>query len=305
MKTKHKNKVSFKTARKINGVLFLLPWLIGFFLFFARPVYQSLVFSFQKIEIADEGGMKMTYNSVNNFRELFTSLMDTRGRPFIRVFTEENMRIFLNTPVILVFSLFAAILVNMKFKGRGVVRAIFFLPIFIGLNVVQKLITVTTGGDLVGSSISAIFSDGFIMRLMIEYTILPRAVAVFLSNVTSGIFTLVSNCGVQTLIFLAGLQSIGGAIYESANIEGANSYEKFWKITLPMLKDNVVIFVIVYTFVDLFLSSSIAEEIYFFSFRRANIGIGAALSVVYMINVIIALLLFLIVFSILQSGKRR
>lgn len=296
--------MKFQTSRKINAVIFLLPWIFGFYLFFARPVYQSLVFSFHSIEIADEGGMKMTYNGFNNYRELFTGLMDSRGRTFARVFSEENIRIFLNTPVIIIFSLFAAILINMKFRGRGIVRAIFFLPIFIGMNVVQKLITVTSGTDLVDSSITAVFSDSFIMRLMLEYTFLPKNVAVFLSKITSGIFTLVSNCGVQTIIFLAGLQSIGNAIYESADIEGANGYEKFWKITLPMLKNNVVIFVIVYTFVDLFLASSMAQEIYIFSFRRANIGTGAALSVIYMINVLIALLIFLMIFSLLQRDKR-
>ena len=137
-----------------------------------------------------------------------------------------------------------------------------------------------------------------------ENTFLPRSVVMFISDAAEGIFNLASSCGVQTLIFLAGLQSIGGAIYESADIEGANAYEKFWKITFHMLGSNVIIFVVIYSFVDLFLTSNIANEIYIFAFRRNAIGMGAALSTVYMLNVIIDLLLLLFIFTNLQKGQQ-
>ncbi|GHU77568.1 hypothetical protein FACS189461_5870 [Spirochaetia bacterium] len=169
---------------------------------------------------------------------------------------------------------------------------------------VRDLIAVTTGGDLLDSTVGSFFSNGFIMRLLMESTFLPRSVALFISSAAEGIFSLASNCGVQTLIFLAGLQSIGGAIYEAADIEGANAYEKFWKITFPMLGRNVIIFVVVYSFVDLFLSSNIAGEIYLFAFRRNAIGMGAALSTVYMLNVIVDLLLLLFVFTKLQGSSQ-
>jgi len=170
---------------------------------------------------------------------------------------------------------------------------------------VHELMTVSTSGDFMDSSVGEFFSDGILMTLLMNNTFLPQEVALFISSAASGIFNLVSNCGVQTLIFLAGLQSIGGALYEAADIEGATAYEKFWKITFPMLGNNVIVFVVVYSFVDLFLSSSIAEEIYNFAFRRAAIGMGAALSTVYMINVIVDLCLLLFIFTTLQGTKRR
>jgi ABC-type polysaccharide transport system permease subunit len=83
-------------------------------------------------------------------------------------------------------------------------------------------------------------------------------------------------------------------LYEVAKIEGANSYDIFWKITLPMLL-NVSLFVLVYTFVDLFLASPITNEIYWFAFRKNNIGTGSALSMVYMLNILLDLGIMLLI----------
>jgi len=302
VKQKRKLRLSHETSRKINACIFLLPWLIGFLLFFATPIYDSLVYSFSSVEVGEEGGMRLSFTGFDNYTNLFRTEMSSDNRQFLRIFIEENMRIFVNTPIILIFSLFAAILINAKFKGRGLARVIFFLPIVIGLDVVYTLTSVTTGDNLMDVSLTPFLTDGFIMRILTENTFLPRNVAMFIARAAEGIFNLARNCGVQTLIFLAGLQSINNAIYESADIEGANAYEKFWKITFPMLGSNVIVFVVVYTFVDLFLSSPIAHEIYNFAFHRNAIGMGAALSTVYMLNVIIALFLLLYFFTRLQKG---
>ena len=138
--------------------------------------------------------------------------------------------------------------------------------------------------------------ESAILMFLQENTFLPEGVIDFISGINENIFGVISSCGVQTLIFLAGLQSISGSLYEVAKIEGANSYEIFWKITLPMLK-NIMTFVLVYSFIDLFLSSTIATEIYNFAFMKNKIGVGSALSVVYMFNVVIDLLIMLFVFN--------
>ena len=78
-------------------------------------------------------------------------------------------------------------------------------------------------------------------------------------------------------------------MYEVAKIEGATGYETFWKVTIPSIM-HIVVFVVIYTIVDVFLTSQIAEEVYAFAFEQANkIGIGSALSVVYIINVLLVL----------------
>jgi len=286
--------ISHTNMRKINGIIFVLPWLIGFILFFVKPLISTIKYSFHKVGVADSGGMSLEYVGWQNFIDLFTTEVSSQSTQFLRIFTDENVNIFINTPVIVLFSLFCAILVNANFKGRGLARVIFFLPIVLGIKVVVDLTLVTTGGDVADASIMETFDNGLILDFLREYTFLPRRVTFFLSDLINGVFMLISQTGVQTLIFLAGLQSINASLYEVAKIEGANAYEVFWKITLPLLS-NITLFAMIYTFVDMFLKSSISTEIYRFAFSRNNIGTGSALSVVYLVNVLIDLLILLFI----------
>ncbi|MFC6334699.1 carbohydrate ABC transporter permease [Paenibacillus septentrionalis] len=297
--TAHKGRrfhISHKNMRKIHGIIFVLPWLIGFILFFVKPLISTIRFSFYKVGVAESGGMSLQYVGFQNFIDLFTTEVSSQSMQFLRIFTDENISIFINTPVIVIFSLFCAILVNAKFKGRGIARVVFFLPIVLGLKVVVDLIMVTTGGDISDASISESFDNGALLEFIRTYTFLPRQVSLFISDLANGVFMLISQTGVQTLIFLAGLQSINQSLYEVAKIEGANAYEVFWKITLPLLA-NISLFALIYTFVDMFLKSTISTEIYYFAFNRNNIGTGSALSVVYLLNVLIDLIILMVVIN--------
>lgn len=291
-----KTRISYKTMKKIHGLVFVLPWLIGFALFFVTPLANTIKYSFHQVGVADAGGMVLQFVGFQNFKDLFNVEVSSQSQPFLRVFSDENMNIFINTPVIVVFSLFCAILVNVKFKGQGLARVVFFLPIVLGLKVVVDLIMVTTGGDVADAAVSSNFDNEFLIGFLREYTFLPRDVTIFISDLAGNIFMLLSQTGVQTLIFLAGLQSINPSLYEVAKIEGANGYEIFWKITLPLV-GNISLFALIYTFVDMFLKSSISTEIYYFAFNKNNIGVGSALSVVYLVNVLIDLLLLLFIMN--------
>jgi len=293
-------KPSYRNMRKIHALIFLLPFLIGFFLFFATPLFQLIRFSLSIISVPEAGGMELTFVGFQNFIGLFTAEVSTDNQQFLRVFTDENVRIFLNAPVIVVFSLMAAMVVNVSFRGQGIVRTIFFLPIVTGLPVVQVLLSVTTGADIMDASISDTLIAAPVMDLLLSYTFLPVDVVIFIAGVANEIFNLIANAGVQTLIFLAGLQSINASLYEVAKIEGANVYETFWKITFPMLT-NIIVFVIVYTFVDLFLTSLLTHEIFAYGFMRNNIGMGAALSLVYMVNIVVGLLALIFLFRKLMG----
>jgi ABC-type sugar transport system permease subunit len=295
-------KPSYQTMRKIHAVVFLLPWIVGFLLFFALPIYSTVVYSFSDVSVGAQGGMDLDFNGAANYIALMRDELSSKGQQFLRVFVEENARILISAPVMLVFSLFAAILINSRFRGRGFVRVVFFLPIVTGLNVVQRLLSVT--GDMVEASADNFFSDGLIMHLLTQSSFLPLEMTAYVGDAVAGVVQLTASCGVQTLIFLAGLQSINPSLYEVAQIEGANPYEIFWKITFPMLS-NVTTFVVIYSFVDLFLSSNIASEIYNYAFMRARIGLGAALSALFMVNVLLDLLLVLGVFRLLSRRKRR
>ena len=288
-----RKKMKYSTSKKLNGLIFMLPWLIGFVTFFAVPIKNTILYSFNKVEVGATGGIELTFNGIQNYIDLFVSEVSTTSPPIQRIFATENISIFTNLPLIVIFSLFLAILANAKFPGRGIVRVIFFLPIVLGLPLIVEWTGNSTGRTMIESASGGMFGADMGMELLLEYTFLPKQVIEFLTVVLSNIFQLFTRTGVQTMIFLAGLQSIGPSHYEVAKIEGANRYEIFWKVTLPLLS-NVLLFAVIYTMIDLFLNSSIAEEVYNFAFTKSKIGVGSALSVVYMVNVLVVLVIVLL-----------
>ncbi|MBQ2939611.1 MAG: sugar ABC transporter permease [Clostridia bacterium] len=291
-----KNRLSYRRSWMLNSLVFLAPWVIGFLLFFATPLWNTIWYSFNTLGVGSDGKMTAEFVGIQNYVSLFTDVLTKDNTPVTRLLVEENLNILMNAPVILVFSLFLAIILNSNFKGRAAVRIIFFLPIILGLDIVKDMLTASSG-DFVDVAAESFFGeDSPILQFLLVNTFLPEGVVNFLGEINNNIYNVISGCGVQTLIFLAGLQSINGSLYEVAKIEGATTYEIFWKITLPMLKD-IMTFVLVYSFIDLFLASSIADEIYTFAFMKNSIGIGSALSVVYMINVLLDLVLMLFVFN--------
>jgi ABC-type sugar transport system permease subunit len=290
-------RLPYKTKTRIYGFTFVLPWVIGFLVFFITPLFNTLYWSFSNVIIPDEGGRLAVFNGFENLNNLFNEMLTTDNEPMLRLFIEDDQRVMINTPLIVIFSLFAALLLNMKFKGRGLARVIFFLPIVLGLEVVLDMLQITTGGDIAQvageAQTQTLFLNRQIRYMLIEFSGLPTFLINIVTTTISQVFQILALSGVQILIFLAGLQSLDKSLYEVAEIEGANKYESFWKITLPMLSP-IVLFVAIYTIVDLFLQSPIANEIMSIYWGDlpvptgiSNIvGLASALSTVYLVNVI-------------------
>ena len=281
------------TKRQINGFIFLLPFLIGFLMFFAMPLVQTIKYSFNEVGVEDQGGMSFKFIGIQNYINLFNTEVTTTSSTILRLLVDENTQILINTPLIVIFSLFLALLANRKFKGRAIVRVIFFLPIVLGIEVIVEMLSVTTGSDLAKVS-GGLFSGSMVSMLLMRYIAIPGDMLSSIIEFVDNIFNIILKSGVQTLVYLAALQSISPSLYEVAHIEGATNYETFWKVTIPSIM-HITLFVVVYTIVDLFLRSSIATEAYSFAFEKSKIGVGAALSVLYILNVLIVLAIVLLV----------
>ena len=279
-------RLSYTTKRKLLGFTFLLPFLLGFFMFFAKPLWETIFYSFQKITINDVGQMQFEYIGKENYVNLFTTEVSTAQTQILRVLTDENTNMLVNVPLITLLALFLALLANRQFKGRAIVRMIFFLPIILGLEVVTDMMTITTGSETIQTG--GLFAESFVARMLMRYTSIPMIYLTPIIDFVENIFSVISRSGVQTLVFLAALQSISPSMYEVAKIEGATGYETFWKVTIPSIM-HIVVFVLIYTIVDVFLTSQIAQEAYAFAFEQNKIGVGSALSVVYIINVLLVL----------------
>ncbi len=287
-----KIRIGYTTQRRLLGFTFLIPFLLGFLMFFALPLVNTIIYSFNFITVDEMGVMKLDPVGVQNYIDLFTAEVSTQSQQILRVLVDENTNMLVNMPLITLFSLFMALLANRQFRGRSIVRMIFFLPIILGLDVVTDMLTLTTGSE--GMAVGGgLFAQSLVVRLLVRYTSIPTMYLTPIIEFVENIFSIISRSGVQTLVFLAALQSISPSMYEVAKIEGATAYETFWKVTIPSIL-HILLFVVIYTIVDLFLTSQIAQEAYSFAFEKNKIGIGSALSVVYILNVLLVLGLFLL-----------
>ncbi len=282
-----KFRVTRDIRRKLYGLLFLSPFLIGFIMFFLIPIFRTVFYSFNSISVGAQGGMEFTPYGFGNYVDLFTKEVTTESQTLQELFANQNMDMLISVPLISIFSLFMALLANRKFKGRAVVRMIFFLPIVLGLAVVTDMLAMTTGSELTETG-GSLFSESTVSIMLLHYSGVPLRILRPIMGYVDNIFELISQAGVQTLIYLTALQSISPSLYEVAKIEGATTYETFWKVTIPTIM-HIILFVVIYTVVEQFLNSQIAEEVYSFAFEQNKIGVGSALSVVYIFNVLLVL----------------
>lgn len=256
MKNKHKQRRSRLNQRhNLYGYLFVAPWIIGFIFLFVRPFLQAIRFSMSEISLTIDGdaGYRLLDVGWKKYQELFMS-----HPTFRQTLLGSLSEMVINLPLIVMFALFAAVLINQQFRGRTVVRAIFFLPVILGTGVAALLQDASwTDAILTGAQDSATAAvEMQSSDFLADY--LTQIAGVFQVNMIDAVVemvgsirTVIQNAGVQILIFLAGLQSIPSSMYEASRIEGATAWESFWKITFPILSP-VILVNIVYTVVDTF-----------------------------------------------------
>ncbi|PKK96928.1 MAG: sugar ABC transporter permease, partial [Tenericutes bacterium HGW-Tenericutes-3] len=201
----------------------------------------------------------------------------------------------LQLPIILIVSMLIAIILNQKIKLRGFFRSIYFLPVIIVSGpVINELLQQDAGTIPIIQELAVIET--------IE-SLLPAFLADPIIGIFSKIIIVLWFSGVQIVLFLAGLQKIDQEIYEAAQIDGASPWESFWKITLPSLK-NIILVSSVYTIVMLatFSTNSIIKHIQTVMFDTSKgYGYSAALAWVYFI--IVALILGITVMLIAYQKK--
>lgn len=282
---------SYKRQKLLWSFIFLGPWIVGFLMFFLVPLYRSLRFSFFTLE-ATPDGIVQTFNGIGNYiyalNEHVTSVSSFRVE-----LVSTTMDAVINIPVLLIFSLFIAVMLNMKFKGRAAVRAIFFIPVILN----SAAVTSALGG---GDAIAEILAEQGIDQIfdlefyLIQTGLMPWLIT-FIVGLIGRIYAILSLAGVPILLFLASIQSVPKHLYEAAKIEGATSYETFWLITLPNVSPHIIT-VTVYALVDTFLTSSVSTIISNELGNSERWGESAAMSWIY-VSTIILILLVLAVFA--------
>lgn len=256
-----KRGASLQAKKSRAGWLFIAPFLLGFLLIYLPIIFDSIKYSFHEIDIITGGGFELVWVGLGNYQ---AALNDAE---FVETLLSGLGGLIVEIPAILLFSLFIALLLNQKMAGRAAFRAIFFIPVLLTTGLIADIDAGNMLGDYMGSESGGIDTGGAggsgvaeilsatDLQNLFDNMIVGSELAANVTALVNNIFDIVNRSGVQMLIFLAGLQGISPAIYESCEIEGASSWETFWKITLPMISPMILVNAI-YTVIDSFTSGS-------------------------------------------------
>lgn len=301
-----KHDLKLKTQASVTAHLFLIPFYIGLLVFFLGPLINSLVMSFSEVSVTDLG-YKYDYVKFANFNYALKKDA-TFGTNIVKSIGEMLWQV----PVINIFAIFLALIANMKFKGRTVIRAIFFMPLIFASGIAFQAISsdyvaqnIMSGGEVS----SGTFSNTNVLKELLIASGIGNQVVNLVTKITDSIFSMAWSSGVQMVLYLAGLQSISPSLYEASQIEGASAWDNFWKITLPMLVP-IMLTCIVYTIVDGFTSASNSVMTQITSLSQQGVksfGMSSAFSWIYTVLVLIILAAIVLIFSRLENrgdGKR-
>lgn len=318
------------------GYFFVAPWLVGFLLFVLIPMLTSLYWSFTDYRITHEinwVGLDNYVHLLLEDREFRASLVNTL---FLTV---------VGLPLQVGVALFLAVLLNQRTRGERIFRMSFYLPVILGFNAAVLLcwrLMLAAGNGIINqiiralSAMSPLFS--FINRLVIYMVEVTNAFFLGVSNQNytlfhnvietgfpaanrfplwvqnplwtkmSVILLMIWICGTMMLVFLAGLNNIPKELHESAEVDGATGWTRFWKISFPLITPyifyNMVVGLIaaLQIFEPIYVlyrdSSTLAPSAYSIvyylwraTFRFNQIGYGSAISWVVLVLILVVTLI--------------
>ncbi len=290
-----RRKIASLDRRKArSGWLFILPFLIGFVLIYLPMVKDSIVFSFSKINAGTGGGAYSTeFVGWDNYKEALLEDPD-----YAQTLVKGIQQMAFDIPAIIIFSLFMAVMLNQNMAGRGVFRAIFFIPVILSTGIMESISAAdilsdymedTSGIDTgTGSSTATELVSSMDLQKLFSNMKVGTEIVDYVTSAINNIYGIVNRSGVQMLIFLAALQSISPAIYESCKIDGATAWETFWKVTFPMITPMILVNS-VYTVIDSFTTDDNTVMSFISSKYSESNGqvLSSAMSWIYFLIVIV------------------
>ena len=265
------------------GRLFILPWAIGVLWFFLVPMVQTVYYSLNNVKLSGDG-MTFEFLGFKNYLYHFT-----QDPNFPQKLTDSLKSLVASIPLIVCFSLFVAIILSSKFRGRTFFRAVFFFPVIIASGVVIEILTTNLlmSTTDVASGEAAYMFQAPDMKEMFSVIGVPDQMLGAIETLASEVFDLTWKSGVQILLLMAALNGIPASSYEVADIEGATAWEKFWKITLPTILPTLLV-AIIYTIIDSFtdVGNGVMQMITE-NFKLGKYGNASAIGMVYFVAIML------------------
>ena len=261
----HRSKASLTDRKARKGWFFVLPFVIGLIILYLPVVIDSIAFSMMTRTTVMEGSTSVQIfvpgNSTGNGDLLHYYKQAFSTSAFTEVLGKGVLQLLWEVPAIVIFSLFIAVILNQKIMGRAAFRAIFFVPVILSTGLMDAINSANASDSNIGvdDGTGGAAGEGLISMLDVQLLFSNMKVGTelvaFVVGLVNNVYNIVNYSGVQMLIFLAGLQSISPAIYEASRIDGASSWETFWKITFPMISPMILVNGI-YTIIDSFTRES-------------------------------------------------
>lgn len=281
--------------KKFAALGFLSPYLVFYFMFMVYPAIRTFLLSLQKWELL--GGS--SWVGLNNYIQMFSD------DKFWASFWHTIYFVLLSTPPLVVLGLGLALVLNMKFPGRKFFQILFFAPYVLNVSVISitwEWIFQSEFG-LINSYLQS-FGLPKISWLARPATAMPSVV----------IATIWWTVGFNMILFLAGLQDIPRYLYEAAKIDGANIFQRFFHITVPLLKRTIFLVVILQVIASFKIFGQVyimtgggphgstrvlVQYIYRTAFRYFNMGYASAMAFILFLAIFIVS-----IFQIILGQKR-
>ena len=214
--------------KKILPYLLVSPYIVHFLMFVAFPVVFSVVLTFHKWNII----APMEYTGLNNYILLFNDKI------FLKSVGNTLIFLLIHIPLQIIIALFIAEILNQKIKLKGAFRGAFFLPV-----IVSGVVVTILWQQLYG------FDTGLFNRLLTGIGLgkIGWLTDPDIAMASIAVMATWKNVGLYIILFLVGLQTVPTQYYEAADLEGANHWQKFFKITLPMINPTIFMVVILST----------------------------------------------------------
>jgi len=206
----------------ISAYLFLMPWFIGFLMFLVVPIGMAVYSAFTRWVLISPPPV---WIGIANFREMFTT---DKYFTWSLGITLKYMAMTLIPLMIIGLSL--SLLLNQKLRGMNFLRTVFYVPAVVS-GVAVTILWISLLDPQMGA-VNTVLRELGVQNpprwINSPDWALPSLALMSLWGVGGG-----------AIIYLAGLQNIPPHLYEAAEIDGANSWQKFWKITIPMLSPTI------------------------------------------------------------------
>lgn len=280
------------------GYLFISLWIIGFILFSLYPLVYSLFLSFTRSTFNIQTGMNSQMIGFNNYVRIISDV-----ETIMPMYFDYISRIIIALPLVIVFSIIIAVLINQVNRGKGIWRTIFFLPVVISSGPVLN--------ELINQGMTSLPSLEENTGLQFIMNNLGAFIANPIEALMNSLLYVLWYAGIPILIMIAGLNKIDPDLYEASSIDGASPWDNFWSITLPSLKPLILVNIIyVLVSMSLFVEAGGILEL-----ARAHMdntisemwfgyGYAAAMMWVYFIIMVLIMGLFIGLLSIRKKVKR-